>query len=295
MSRGVLAALLFVFLWSTSFVPSRIAALEAPPLWFLVARFVSAALFFSVLALVFRLRLPATARRWAALAAIGVFANAGYLGLSYEAFRHLSSAMGAIIACTNPLILAAVSPWLLRERLTREKSLGMALGFGGVVMIMLSHAGSGSARPQDVLLAFAGVAAFVVATVLFKRLREPESLVVVSGSGFASAAIVLAPAAFALEGVPHVGNSGPLLASFIYLVIFLSIGTTLLWFWLLSHDEASRVSAYFFLAPVFGTAIGALLLHEPVYLHDAAGLASIVAGLVLVQRQPAAAGSPQAG
>lgn len=283
MSRGVLAALVFVFLWSTSFVPSRIAALQAPPLWFLVARFVTAGLFFSALAIALRLPLPATARRWAALAAVGVFGNAGYLSLSYVALEHLSSAMGAIVACTNPLILAAVSPWLLRERLTLGKSLGMLLGFGGVIVVMLSRAG-GSARPQDVLLAFAGVGAFVVATVIFKRIAEPESLIVVSGTGFGSAAIVLAPLAFAFEGVPHVAGGEPLVVSFVYLVVFLSVGTTLLWFWLLTHGEASRVSAYFFLAPAFGMLLGALLLHERIFPRDALGIACIVAGLVFVQR-----------
>ena len=287
MSRGALAPLLLVFLWSTSFVPSRIAALEAPPLWFLVARFVTAGLFFAALAFALRLPLPATTRRWTALAAVGIFGNAGYLSLSYVALEHLSSAMGAIVACTNPLILAAVSPWLLRERLTLRKSLGMILGFGGVVIVMLSRARGGSARPQDVLLALAGVSAFVVATVIFKRISEPESLIVVSGTGFGSAAIVLAPLAFVFEGAPHAAGSAPLVASFVYLVIFLSVGTTLLWFWLLTHGEASRVSAYFFLAPAFGMMLGALMLHERIFLRDALGIACIVAGLIFVQHDAA--------
>ncbi|TAM60835.1 DMT family transporter [bacterium] len=275
-------------------MPSRIAALDAPPLWFLVARFVTAGLFFTVLALALRVPLPATARRWAALAAVGIFGNAGYLGLSYVALEHLSSAMGAIIACTNPLMLAAVSPWLLRERLTLDKSLGMILGFGGVVIVMLSRGGGGSARPRDVLLALAGVAAFVVATVIFKRISEPESLIVVSGAGFGSAAIVLAPLAFVFEGAPHAAGGEPLVASFIYLVVFLSVGTTLLWYWLLARGEASRVSAYFFLAPAFGMLLGALLLHERIFPRDALGIACIVAGLVFVQRGSAVSACPAA-
>ena len=64
----------------------------------------------------------------------------------------------------------------------------------------------------------------------------------------------------------------------------LSIGATLLWFWLLTHGEASRVSAYYYLTPAFGLVLAALLLHEPIGVRDLAGLAAIAAGIVLAQR-----------
>jgi drug/metabolite transporter (DMT)-like permease len=57
-----------------------------------------------------------------------------------------------------------------------------------------------------------------------------------------------------------------------------------LWFWLLAHGEASRVTAFLFLTPVFGLGIAALLLHETVYLRDLGGLVAITAGIALVQR-----------
>ena len=279
---GVGCALLFVFLWSSSFVPSRIAALEAPPLWFLIGRFFIGALVFTGIALALRLRFPSTPQRWGALAAIGVFAHATYLGLSYEALRHLSSAMGAIIACTNPLILALIAPRLLGERLTALKCLGLALGFGGVLLVTLERAGSGVARPQDVFLAFAGVVAFVVSTTLFKRMENRESIVVINAIGFATATLTLIPIATVLEGAPHATMSPALIGSFLYLVIFLTLGSTVLWFWLLSHGEATRVSAYYFLAPMFGIAMGAAFLHEQVFPRDALGLACVVAGLIFV-------------
>jgi drug/metabolite transporter (DMT)-like permease len=58
----------------------------------------------------------------------------------------------------------------------------------------------------------------------------------------------------------------------------------MLWFWILKHGEASRVSAYFFLTPVFGLLLGAVLLDEPLGRWDGAGLGAIAAGLWLVTR-----------
>jgi drug/metabolite transporter (DMT)-like permease len=96
--------------------------------------------------------------------------------------------------------------------------------------------------------------------------------------------IVLLPLAFIFEGRPHATWSPALIGSFVYLVFVISIGASTLWFWLLSKGEASRVSAFYFLTPVFGLALGALLLHEPVGVHDLFGLVAIAAGIFLVQR-----------
>jgi probable blue pigment (indigoidine) exporter len=63
----------------------------------------------------------------------------------------------------------------------------------------------------------------------------------------------------------------------------MSLGATFLWFWLLRHGEASRVSAFYFLTPIFGLGLGALLLGESVRPLDALGLAAVAAGIVLVQ------------
>ena len=75
-----------------------------------------------------------------------------------------------------------------------------------------------------------------------------------------------------------------LVVSFWYVVLVMSFGASVLWFWLLARGEASRVSAYYFLTPVFGLALSALLLHEPVGPHDLVGLGAIALGIALVQR-----------
>lgn len=282
---GLLVAVLFIFMWATSFVPSRIAALEAPPLWFLIARFSTAAVIFFAIAFSRRMQWPSSLGRWATLAGVGIFGHATYLGLTYIALEHMSSALGAIIASTNPLIVAIVAPWLLAERLTLRKTAGLLLGFGGVVLIMLARTGLGTARPHDAVLAFIGVIALVISTLLFKRMQNREALPVVNAVGFTTAALVLMPVAFLSEGLPHVAVGPPLVASFAWLVVVLSVGTTLLWFWLLSHQEASRVSAYFFLAPVFGVTLGAAILHEAMVPRDMLGIVCIVAGLYLVSSE----------
>jgi drug/metabolite transporter (DMT)-like permease len=281
---GVAAALFYIFLWASAFVPSKIGVLGSSPLWFLVVRFFVSGLLALAFARAVGARLPRTRRDWTALVALGILANAVYLGCTYEALRHLASGVGAIVASTNPLTLALVAPWVLREPLTLGKVAGMLLGFGGVVAIMIVRTGTGAAEPADVALAFAGVLGSVASTIVFKKWCGDLDLRTVVPIQLLASGVVLLPLAIVLEGAPHAQLTWQFVASFWYVVLVMSFGASALWFWLLTHGEASRVSAYYFLTPVFGLALAALLLHEPVGVRDLGGLIAIALGIALVQR-----------
>ncbi len=281
---GTAAALFYIFLWASAYVPSKVGVLDSSPLWFLAVRFAIAGAIALLIARALGAPLPRTRREWLVLAVLGVLGNALYLGLTYEALRHLASGVAAIVASMNPLLLALVAPWALREPLSAGKIVGMLLGFGGVVAIVALRAGSGTAAPADVALAFGGVVASVGSTIVFKKWCAGLDLRSVTGLQLLAAAIVVLPLAIFTEGAPHAHWTWQFVTSFVYVVLVMSVGASLLWFWLLTHGEASRVSAYYFLTPVFGLAIAAALLREPVGVHDLFGLAAIAGGITLVQR-----------
>jgi len=281
---GAAAALFYVFLWASAYVPSKTGVLNSSPLWFLVVRFAVSGGVFLIVALALGGRLPKTSRDWLAIIVLGVTSNAVYLGCTYEALRHMAAGIGAIVASTNPLVLAFVAPFLLRERLTPLKIAGLVMGFGGVVAIMIVRTGTGSAQPTDVLLAFIGVLGSVAGTIVFKKYCGDFDLRIVTALQLVIAGIVLLPLAVLLEGAPHAIWGAPIVESFLYVVIVMSVGASTLWFWLLTHGEASRVSAYYFLTPIFGLFLAAVLLHEPVTARDLFGLAGIAVGIALVQR-----------
>jgi drug/metabolite transporter (DMT)-like permease len=160
----------------------------------------------------------------------------------------------------------------------------LALGFGGVVGVMLARTGGTSARPSEVGLALLGVTSNVASTVLFKRARGSTDLLAINTIQLVGAGLALIVPALLLEASPRGQISLPVVASFVYLVAVLSVGASLLWFWLLSRGAASRVSAFYFLTPIFGLAFGALLLGEAIGPGDAVGLAAVALGILLVQR-----------
>jgi drug/metabolite transporter (DMT)-like permease len=277
------AAIFFVALWGSAFVPSKIGVLASSPLWFLVVRFLVSGVVALGIALALGSSWPRSRRAWGLTIALGVLANAMYLGFTYEALRHLAAGVGSVVTSTNPLVLALVAPALLGERLTRWKSVGLLLGFAGVVAIMLERSGTGTAQPGDVLLCFIAVLASVASTVVYKKFLVDLDVRMITALQLLAASIVLLPFALALEGSPHVTWGMPIIAAFVYLVVVMSVGGSLLWFWLLEQGEASRVTAYYFLSPVFGLLI-ASFFGEPLSVHDVGGLIALAVGIAIVQR-----------
>lgn len=278
-------AVFYVVLWASAYVPSKIGATAVPPFWFLVARFLTAGAVMAAIAVALRRPFPGRWSQWLVYAALGVLGNAAYLGLTYTALsRGLGAGIGSIVASTNPLILAVVAPRLLGEPLSWRKVLGLALGFGGVLVVVLARTGTESARPAEVGMALIGVSSNVASTILFKRARGSTDLLAINTIQLVAAGLALIPVALLLEASPVFEINPAVVASFVYLVAVLSVGASLLWFWLLSRGAASRVSAFYFLTPIFGLAFGALLLGERVTPGDAVGLVAVALGILLVQR-----------
>jgi len=277
------AAIFFVALWGSAFVPSKIGVLASSPLWFLVFRFAASGAVALAIALALGSPWPRGLRPWILVITLGVLANAMYLGFTYEALRHLAAGVGAVVTSTNPLLLALLAPAFLGERLSFWKSIGLLLGFAGVVAIMIARSGTGSAQPRDVALVFVATMASVASTIVFKKFLVDLDVRMTTALQLFAAAIVLLPLAIVLEGAPHATWGVPIVASFVYLVVVMSVGGSLLWFWLLEKGEASRVTAYYFLSPVFGLVI-ASFFGEALSVRDLGGLAAIAVGIAIVQR-----------
>ena len=277
------AAIFFVFLWGSAFVPSKIGVLASSPLWFLAIRFAVSGAVALGIALALGSAWPRGRRAWTQIVALGVLANAVYLGFTYEALRHLAAGVGSIVTSTTPLVLALVAPALLGERLSGKKAIGMGVGFSGVVAIMIARAGTGTAELRDVLLGFGGVLASVASTIVFKKFLVALDVRMTTALQLFAASLAVLPFAIVLEGAPHVVWGVPVVAAFVYLVAVMSVGGSLLWFWLLERGEASRVTAYYFLSPVFGLLI-ASFFGEPLSPRDLGGLVAIAFGIAIVQR-----------
>ena len=121
---GTALALLYVFLWSSAFVPSRVLSRMGQPLWVLTVRFAIASVLMAAVVIALRRPWPRTPAAWLQIAGYGLLANACYLGCTYEALRHLSSGMGR----SSPAPTRCCSHWSPRRSSTSRSPRGRSQG-----------------------------------------------------------------------------------------------------------------------------------------------------------------------
>lgn len=281
--RYTLLALVFCHLWSGAFVAVKVGLASSPPLFLMASRFLIAGSLLLAWARLSGRPMPASRREWGGIALLGLVNNAIYLGLTAIALRHLSAGMGAILASTNPLMLAVAAPWFLGERLTGRKIAGLLIAFGGVVWVMSSRVGPEN-HPAAMAVVVLSITFLVAGTILFKRVRPDQDLIVLNAGQLFVAGVALIVPSVMIESLASVRLTPSFLATQAYLIIGVSWVGMLIWFWLLRHGDATRASAWFFLNPVIGVFLGAVLLGEPLHVQDFLGSAAVAAGIHLVQR-----------
>jgi drug/metabolite transporter (DMT)-like permease len=203
----------------------------------------------------------------------------------------IPSGRAAILAYTMPLWAVPLSVWLLRERITRAKLAGLALGLGGLALLLAeSFSGLGHA-PLGALLVVGAAFAWALGTVLQKRF--PVGLPV----GLYTAWIML------LGGVPifagalllddwralrEVGLNAWLGTAYNVVVAFAFAHWA--WIKIATSVPVSVFSISMLLIPVVGVVSGMLFLGERPSWAEYAALALVIAALLTVLR-PARAGA----
>jgi drug/metabolite transporter (DMT)-like permease len=287
--RPALAALvaLFSLLWSSAFVAGKVAVQELDPIMTLVLRFgISLAIM-----LPFCLARPALLfdRRTAVTASLlGVLNNAVYLGFTFSALQFTSPAVVIVIVSCAPFITTAVAALLGVERFNVLKTVGILLGFAGVVVIT----GINVSRSDlaGMALAFAGTIAFACATVLFRDKSTGLPVLQVNFWQSAAGAVALLPVLF-LKGATLPALSMPAILALLYLAIVATIGGMALWLILIRMSGATSASSYHLLNPVFGVLLSYAVFGTPMKLTDFIGAAIIAAGLALTML-PGRTGKP---
>jgi drug/metabolite transporter (DMT)-like permease len=217
-------------------------------------------------------------------AMLGIANQAVYLGLSYVGIRSISSGLAALVISGNPVLTAVVAAALLNEQMTWRKAAGLLLGVGGVAFVVESRLAGGVEHPVGIAFTIAALVSLVAGTILFKRFAPTGGLWIGNGVQSLSAGFAILPFAFTFESAGDIVLSWRLIASLVYLALFVSVFAYLLWFHLLRVSGATVASSYHFMMPPLGMLFGWLLLGEHVALTDLAGIVPVAIGIYLVTR-----------
>lgn len=222
-------------------------------------------------------------RDWKFLLVIGVInSSIPFFSYAYAAL-YIPAGLSVIVNTMSPMFGALFAAIILKERLTLEKAIGLALGAFGVFLV------TGSKAVSPNLQSYLAIGACLLATfcyglsgVLIKKYGQKIESKAMAGGSQLFAGLALLP--FLIS----TGTSQPVNVSItIILIIFgvlCSAIAYLIYYYLMKEMGPTKALTVTFLMPLFGIFWGWLILKEPLYPSMLLGAVVILCGTYLVVR-----------
>ena len=272
--------------WGFNQVATKLAIHDIPPLTQVTIRSIVAAL---LIAGWCKLRGIAIFKRDGTLAAglISGILFSGEFILVYQGLVYTTATRGTLFLYLSPFFVVLGTRIVLPvDRFHPAQWLGLALSFAG--MALAFGLPTPALDPRQMLgdVMMVGAALFWAATTLLTKasaLNRVSAEKMMLYQLVVSAPIMAAAAWLAGERMPQ-APSALALGALTYQTVWVVSITFVIWYALVKRYSANRLSAFTFLAPLFGVAAGHLVLGEPLTLAFIAAVALVAAGLMLVNR-----------
>ncbi len=206
-----------------------------------------------------------------------------------EAERRIDAGTAALVVQVGPILVGLLAVSFLGERLTRWMVLGMAIGFGGVVLIARGQAGHSEGDVVGVMLALVAALTFAVGVLTQRRLLVTMRPVELTFWYALVGLVVCLPWSAQTVSVLS-GASANTWWWLLYLGVFPSAIAFSTWAYALSHaPNAGTFAQSTFLVPFITTLMAWLMLDEVPPLAAFVGGALCIAGVLVARRPPRAA------
>jgi drug/metabolite transporter (DMT)-like permease len=275
----------FVLIWSTGFIVARYGMPYAPPMKFLAVRY-----FFSVLCFIAWARLarvplvPSNARQAWHLAVTGVLMHAGYLGGVWAAVKlGMGAGLVALLVGLQPVLTAI---WVSSRggQVAARQWAGLALGFGGLALVVWQKLGLGEIGGANFVLAVGALLSITAGTLYQKRFLAPCDVRTASLVQLSAAFAVTLP--LALLETESMRWNGQLAGAMAWSVLALTLGGSSLLYLLIQRGAATAVTSLLYLVPPCTAVMAWLLFGEAITVFTIAGIALTAVGVSLVVRAP---------
>jgi len=287
--RHWLAFAALAAIWGTTWLTIKFVVREMPPISAAGARFLAAALLLAAFArwrgrsLAWSRWSPAERRLVLALSFLMI---AVPYGLVFYGELTVSSALAAILFSSHSaFVLVFDSVRVGRNLLDRARLAGLALAFAGLLIIFWPKLAGPRAELAGVVALIVAAASSALAAVLAKHGAHHIDPVAGTTWQMAGASVWLLLAGGMLERPALGGYSLTALVALLYLVVFGSCVTFVLYYGLLKHLAPVQLSTLSFIIPVIATLAGWLVLGERLAPQSWAGGAAVVAGVALLHRR----------
>ena len=280
-------------LWGTTYLGIRVAVESIPPILMTGVRYTIAGV---VMLVVLRLRghqIPTDRRTLGNIAIVALLLIAGGNLALVVAEQWVPSGIAALLVATGPFWAAIIEASRQNgERLRASSMIGMAIGFGGVALLLVPGHGNQTIQrglvTGAILIQF-GVIAWQGGSIYAKQTLKGISPLMSAAVQAVIGGVFLDIVGVAAGEASRLHPSPRSLAAWAYLTIAGSIIGYTAYTYAVSKIRITTMSLYTYVNPVVAVILGGLILKERLTPLSVAGMAIILVGMTVVQstRQPA--------
>jgi drug/metabolite transporter (DMT)-like permease len=290
----VWAALAVVYVvWGSTYLGIDLAVRTIPPFLMAAARFLLAGglLYAWAIRRGDRGDRP-TPRHWVSAFLIGApMLAVGNAAVGW-AEQTLDTGTASLIIASVPLWLALLDRVLYAQRLARAAVVGLAVGFGGVGLLVAPGGADGAGSRAALVLVFSSLA-WAIGSLYSRNAPLPSRPLVAVAMQMLAGGLVLSVVSAAAGEVGRFHPGAVSLESWLGFAYLVGAGSLLAfsaYMWLLRAAPTSLVGTYAYVNPVVAVLLGTLLLGEPLSWRTVVGGGIIVASVALIVRAPARRG-----
>ncbi len=279
-------ALIVIFIWSVTFVSTKILLDHLSPTEILFYRYVTAyILFFAANP---RIMWPLSLRDEAKFAFAGLTGVTLYFLCENFALSFSTASNVSLLVATAPMMTGLVSHFMTKsERITVNFIYGCVFGLAGVFLIVFNGHFVLKLNPAGDMLAIMAALSFAFYSIIIRDLdRAVYSAAVITRKTFFYSIMTLIPLLFTplFSWDPGVLLEKEVFGNLIFLGVFASALCFLLWNRVIWELGAVKANNLIYLTPPIAMLSAAVVLHERITLFAAAGGLLILLGVYLSQK-----------
>jgi drug/metabolite transporter (DMT)-like permease len=283
---------LLALIWGSSFALIRIGVDELSPFQLVFIRTAIAAVGLNLVLLMRGKHIPFNLRELMPLIVIGIGNTTIPFALITWGEQSIESGLASVLQSSVPLFALIIAHFALSdERITRQKLIGVLVGFCGILLLS-----SRTLEDGQVTNSFWGQMAIIGASLFYaifatysrKVIQNRFEPLVVSSGAMITAAIssgilmILAPSFGGEAAVPLAEVSSDVLIAVLILGVVNTFIAYLIFYWIIQQLGAARSTMVTYVIPVFGVTLGVVLLNESVDWRFAVGAVLIFSGIAIV-------------
>jgi len=275
---------LLALLWSSAFFNIKIATYSYGPITIAFLRVLLGSITLLIICFFKKIKIEAFSKDWLWFAAIGFINLVLPFFLIAYGIQNVQSNLAAILMASTPLSATILGHFFLKnEKINLLKSLGILLGFSGIIFLFTDRMLFNETNIWSALIILLASTFYVVGGVLTLKISN-KSNENFTASILIWATIFLLPLSLIFEQPWNLNPRLDSTISLIYLGIFSTGISWLLRFYILKNNGLVFQAQVAYLIPIFGVILGFLFLKEEITSKVIISLIAVIIGIYIVKK-----------